>query len=343
MIQPYLDTVDEVAAWIGPELRDRMDWILHLDDLELKEIDDALKNIKAKNISIPFLKSDFLLPTLSKKITSLYDILENGLGFSLVRGIPRDKYSNEECEIIYWGIGIHLGTPVSQNTRGHLLGHVTDEGRKISDPNTRMYQTKLRMDFHTDQLPVDVVGLFCQRNAKKGGASYLVSALAVHNVLLKERPDLIEVLHQPFNLDWRGENADNEQPWYTCPMFSYYDNKLSARLTSRAFFESVVRHGEHLALSDIQREALDVVQEISERESLRFSMGFTEGDIQFINNHQILHAREDYEDYEETHLKRHLLRMWISFPQEHRRNLSPELQERYSYVERGGIAKKELA
>ena len=146
MIQPHLDTVNEAAAWIGPELRDRMDWILHLNDIELKEIDDALENIKAKNISIPFLKSDFLLPTLSKKITSLYDILENGLGFSLVRGIPRDKYSNEECEIIYWGIGIHLGTPVSQNTRGHLLGHVTDEGRKISDPNTRMYQTKLKME-----------------------------------------------------------------------------------------------------------------------------------------------------------------------------------------------------
>ena len=60
MIQPHLDTVNEAAAWIGPELRDRMDWILHLNDIELKEIDDALENIKAKNISIPFLKSDFL-------------------------------------------------------------------------------------------------------------------------------------------------------------------------------------------------------------------------------------------------------------------------------------------
>ena len=111
-------------------------------------------------------------------------------------------------------------------------------------------------------------------------------------------------------------------------MFSFHDGKLTSRITSRAFFESVTRHGEDLALSDKQREALDIVQEISERESLRLSMGFQEGDIQFINNHQILHAREDYEDHDDPKLKRHLLRMCLSFPKEHRRNLSTELMER---------------
>lgn len=72
-------------------------------------------------------------------------------------------------------------------------------------------------------------------------------------------------------------------------------------------------------------------------------MGFQQGDIQFINNHQILHAREDYEDYDDPKLKRHLLRMWISFPAEYRRSLAPELMERYSYVESGGIPKRAVA
>jgi hypothetical protein len=35
--------------------------------------------------------------------------------------------------------------------------------------------------------------------------------------------------------------------------------------------------------------------------------------------------------------------MWISFPAEHRRSLAPELMERYSYVERGGIPKRAVA
>jgi hypothetical protein len=126
-------------------------------------------------------------------------------------------------------------------------------------------------------------------------------------------------------------------------MYSHFAGKLTSRLTSRAFFESVTRHGQHLALTDLQREALDVVQEIGERESLRLSMDFNEGDIQFINNHQILHAREDFIDHEDPKLKRHLLRMWISFPKEFRRALAPDLMERYSYVERGGIPKKEVA
>jgi hypothetical protein len=35
--------------------------------------------------------------------------------------------------------------------------------------------------------------------------------------------------------------------------------------------------------------------------------------------------------------------MWLSFPKEHRRNLSPELMERYAFVEAGGIPKKDAA
>ena len=54
----------------------------------------------------------------------------------------------------------------------------------MSDPTTRLYQTTLKMDFHSDQLPVDVVGLFCQRKAKKGGKLPSVS-LTIHNVIRK--------------------------------------------------------------------------------------------------------------------------------------------------------------
>jgi hypothetical protein len=69
-------------------------------------------------------------------------------------------------------------------------------------------------------------------------------------------------------------------------------------------------------------------------------MRFEEGDMQFINNHAILHAREQYEDYDDPELKRHLLRMWIALPEVRRRKLAPILNERYSFVLRGGIPKK---
>ena len=59
--------------------------------------------------------------------------------------------------------------------------------------------------------------------------------------------------------------------------------------------------------------------------------------MQFINNHAILHARTEFEDYDEEDLKRHLLRIWVAFPPERRRTLAPELAERYQVVEAGGI------
>ena len=41
---------------------------------------------------------------------------------------------------------------------------------------------------------------------------------------------------------------------------------------------------------------------------------FRPGDIQFLNNHVTLHTRTDFEDHESDDLKRHLLRLWFSPP-----------------------------
>ena len=99
-----------------------------------------------------------------------------------------------------------------------------------SDPNARLYQTRERMDFHTDVLPVDLLGLFCMRTAKSGGESKVVSALTIHNVLRDERPDLLETLYGLFHLDWRGEEPQGEKPFFRIPMFSERDGKVTARL-----------------------------------------------------------------------------------------------------------------
>jgi hypothetical protein len=93
-------------------------------------------------------------------------------------------------------------------------------------------------------------------------------------------------------------------------------------------------------LTDIQSEALDVVQEIANRPELRVSMRMEDGDIQLVNNHVTLHARDAYEEYGESDRKRHLLRMWIGLPDEQRRPLSPAIDGRYALVKGGGILKK---
>ena len=337
MSEVRTEPIEGLAAWIGPEIQDDHFWIHHLDEEAQAEIEAAVRHVQGNGVSNPFTQGAFPLPTVGAFIRSIPEVLEERQGFLLVRGIDRSRYTDAECELIYWGIGIHLGSPISQNTRGHLLGHVRDEGKSFDDPTARGYQTSAKMDFHADQLPVDVLGLFCVRAAKEGGASALVSVGAVHNALASERPDLLEVLYQPFNLDWRGEEPDGEQPWYTSPMFSHANGKVTSRVTSRQYFNSVTRYGDGLAVTDIQREALDAVQEVCNRPELRLSMMMQEGDMQFLNNHAILHARESFEDHDDPGLKRHLLRMWIALAASERRVLAADLADRYRFVEMGGI------
>ena len=343
MVEIIRETITTPDAWVGPEIQGDGRWLHELTDGEVDEIDAALAAVKASGADIPFSADAFPLPTFRARLNELMDRVSNGLGVILIRGVPRERYTDEECGLVYWGISAQIGVPVSQNGRGHLLGHVTDEGKTLDDPNARGYQTNNRLDFHCDQLPVDVLGLFCLRGAKSGGTSYLVSAPAVHNVMLAERPDLLNVMYEPFHVDWRGDHPDGAQPWYDIPMLTARDGRVAARITNRSFMESVSRYGEELTLSDTQREALDVFQEVSNREGLRLKMDFQPGDMQFINNHTVLHARQAYEDYDDPALKRHLLRVWIALPDAKRRPLAPVLDERYRFVEMGGIPKQAAA
>jgi hypothetical protein len=337
------DIITGPGAWIGPEIQRDPSWIHRLDAAAIAEIDAALGHAKRVRAKIPFPKDAFPLRTVAKALDRILEEIEHGRGFVLLRGIPRERYTDEECALVYWGLGVHLGTPVSQNSRGHLLGHVRDEGRIHADPNARGYQTSERMDFHTDMLPVDVLGLFCLRTARSGGASKLVSALTLHNVLRSERPDLLEALYGTFHVDWRGEEPEGEEPWFTLPMFSARQGRITARMVSLPYYESAARHGEQYRPTAIQREALEAVQNIANRPELMLSMDFQEGDVQLINNHILLHAREAFVDHPEPGRERHLLRMWIAVADERRRPLADALAERYRWVRAGGIPAKTAA
>ncbi len=334
--------IRDPGAWIGPQIQQDASWIHQLDVAAVAELDAALAHARQRGARIPFAKADFPLPRLARQLDRILDEVENGRGFVLLRGIPRNRYSDAECELLYWGIGTHFGNPVSQNTRGHVLGHVRDEGRIHADPNARGYQTSQRMDFHTDMLPVDVLGLFCLRTAKSGGASKLTSALTVHNVLREERPDLLEALYGDFHVDWRGEEPAGEQPWFTLPMFSECDGRVTTRINSLPYYESAARHGRQYGPTPFQREALEKVQEIANRPELMLTMEFKEGDIQLINNHVMLHAREAYVDHPEPGRERHLLRMWIAVDDARRRPLDAALADRYRWVRAGGIPVKAM-
>lgn len=330
-------TVTGPDVWSGSDIDGDKSWILHLDDGQVDQIDRVVAAAEQDGLVVPSDAADVDLGPLVEVLDTARNLLDRGPGIALVRGLPRDRYTVDQCKIVYWALGLHLGRPVSQNAKGHRIGHVRDLGLLMSDPTVRTYQTNAKLDYHADQLPVDVLGLFCLETALEGGVSKIVSALKIHNIVARERPDLLRVLYQPFNLDWRGEEPPGTQPWYSQPMFSAAEGQVSSRFTSLAYFRSVARYGEHLAMTAEQEEALQFVQAVANRPGLALSMIFQPGDIQLLNNHVMLHARTGYVDHADPARRRHLLRMWVAYQHGRRRPLSPLLAERVELVRTGGI------
>jgi alpha-ketoglutarate-dependent taurine dioxygenase len=78
------------------------------------------------------------------------------------------------------------------------------------------------------------------------------------------------------------------------------------------YFRSVVRHEDVDDFSDEERELLDLYETIARDPALHLDMELAPGDIQWLSNHTILHARTAYTDHDAPERKRHLLRVWLS-------------------------------
>jgi hypothetical protein len=254
----------------------------------------------------------------------------------LLRGVPVEGRPIAESATAYWGIGSYFGKARSQNAKGHLLGHIYDlGGSSATDPTIRSYATAERQNFHIDRC--DVVALLCLRRAKSGGLSAIVSSMTVHNVMAERRPDLLERLYRSFPVDRRGEVPEGKAPFYEAPVFNEHGGRLSV-LYSRLHIGSAQRFPEARRLTAEDYEALDMLAELAGDPDLRLDMNFMPGDIQFLHNHTILHARTAYEDWLDADRKRHLLRLWLAPPGA--RPLPPVFAECYGDItigDRGGI------
>ena len=93
----------------------------------------------------PFEQAQFPLPLMSKFFEEVRDELINGKGFILFQGFPVDKWGLQKSAVAYMGLGSHFGYIVSQNGKGHLLGHVKDLGEDAKQwDKVRFYRTNAR-------------------------------------------------------------------------------------------------------------------------------------------------------------------------------------------------------
>ena len=332
--------VSGLSVWYGRDLQQRTDWIRTFSAAELADLDAAVRAFKASGTPLADISpARFALPVLGPVLGEILSELLEGRGFTMLRGFPVDRYTREEQAIAYLGLGSWFGRARSQNAKGHLLGHVKDLGLDIKDPKVRYYQTSRKLEYHTDS--VDVVGLLCLKTAKSGGESYIASSMAIFNEILKRRPELVPSLFEPYPTDRRGEVPEGMQPWFEMPIFHRHAGKLSC-IYVRQYIESAQQHfPEAKRLTRAQVEAMDLMDELLNDPQIHLSMAFLPGDMQFLHNHQILHSRNDFENWPEPERHRHLLRLWLAPPGG--RPLPEIFAPRYGSVrpgERGGIVVK---
>ena len=298
------------CEWTASDVADEHVWTEHFDDAERRELDASLRHAMKKSDDVLDLeRDDFPLPTLSPRLARIEDELINGRGFVRLRGIDRGAYTQAEMELLYWGIGTHLGLPWPQNKHGHVLGDVTDQQKALDDPTARGNELGgIALPFHCDGS--DLVGLMCLENGRSGGLSAVANSVRIHNRLVVHRPDLAAALYEELPYDFRGEQPADGKPYYTMPVFTEWDDRLFVRCIPPYILASQ-RHPESPRLTAEQREALAEVVRMADDPDYHVLMALEPGDMQFINNYHVLHGRTAYSDDRSGGHVRHLKRLWL--------------------------------
>jgi hypothetical protein len=298
--------VESPLVWEGKDWKNEAQWVFTLTEGHLAEINSAVGYFRGLGLHFGHISpKTFPLPTLGPELTELAHELHHGRGFFVIRTIPVSSYSKEDSILIYAGISSYVApTRGLQDANGGVLSHIKDlsstfRAGQIGGP---AYTTDKQV-FHTDQ-GADVVSLFALEVASEGGTSRIGSSWRVYNELAEKRPDLVKVLSE----DWVVDEFGRDPPFTRRPLLYYLDEKIIIQYARRYFtgFQGLQRSKDIAPITEAQAEALDALHFLAEKYSL--GLNFQKGDIQYINNLSIFHARDGFKDDEKQ--TRHLLRLW---------------------------------
>lgn len=339
LAQPALvpgQLIDDATVWGAADYPDDRSWVHDLDDAMRDEIVAAARHAIARGLAAKDLRAaDFPLPRTAALLARLYREVECGPGFAMLSGFPLDGLGEDEIRTAYCGLCSHLGTITVQNRDREFILEVTDKGKGFGI-QSRGYHSTAHLDFHNDG--TNTVTLLCTETAAEGGQSKLLSAAAVYNAVVREHPEFLPLLHRGFYHHRRDQRLAGEAAVtaYRSPVFGFFNGLLHA-----AYTDSSIRfcESEGVTFTAEETAALDFVKSVTQREALHVTMWLEKGDIQFVNNYLVLHARTAYTDGPGH--RRRLLRLWLDDP--HSARLGPGKMDWYMpehsrFTLEGGIA-----
>ena len=290
----FPETTDP-SAWEPQELHRSEAWRHRFTDTELAELATSLEEIHRDE-----LPGKPALPLLASQMAVTARELKSGLGFRILRGLPSADMTEREITGAFWVLSRLLGEPAEQ-PGGVRMAHVRTE------PGSRDrlgFRAAGALPFHAD--PEDVIGFLCVKSSSKGGTRRLASAATVYNILAVEHPELLETLTMPFHVALTHPHPDHGHPWTRLPFLSLRDGVFNA-----CAYPVHIRRAQKLAgvpeLTETQSRALEVFDTVADKVAV--SLELEPGDIEYFNNHVVLHSRTGFADQGSG---RHLLRVWLS-------------------------------
>jgi len=297
-------------AWRRDSFAGTADYTVNLTPADRAEIAAALVALRSGGRLEPaqaLVRADFPFVTLGERLRRAQDEVRSGRGFVLLRGLPIDGLVVEDFIAAVWGIGAWFGEPLSQNAQGELIGHVLDASSEEATP--RMFRSNLELRLHTDWTAM--IALACWHKSESGGASFLTSAVTVHDEIKRRAPEMLAPLYRGFHHHRLGEEGPGEEPVtpYRIPVFALRGGKLSCRYQRAGIAAGHRALG--VALTEQELAAMDLFDEIARAPEHRLAFLLERGDMLVINNYTVMHARTRFVEYPDAARRRHLVRLWL--------------------------------
>lgn len=253
-------------------------------------------------------------------------LLDQPPGFAIISQLTEDGVAVEKSREVVRILSECLGRIIPQD--GHVLEMkaVKDRGLNLAQQKGARYSDgRQGGGLHTDgverpmDLTPDYFALGCQNVATEGGKSQLISAYTVHNRLLENHADLLEVLYQPFHVDLRGDVGQDGKKTATKPIFFPRGDDIGATYL-RHYVNAGHEYDDVPDLTTEQCAALDALDEILSDSSIIAEFDLSAGEIILVNNFVLFHGRTGFRDSERSasnpeNRKRLLHRTWIKYRQ----------------------------
>ncbi len=305
--------VDGKRAWVRADIKEE-DWLFRLSPECMAELRTTAATLgphpgPAEKID----QARFALPACRRLMADVRKVLDDGVRFAIVDRLPLDEFGNETGRALYWILSSMVARPVEQKLTGTMIYDVHDTGKKAAaGSGVRPDQTNMEQYFHNDNsyntTPPEYVGLLCERPARSGGISHVISFYTVHNELLRTRPEVLPRLYKPFWFDRQKEYLPDEPQVIFEPMFSY-DGRLRARMGLFQIQSGYTLQGQPLDAEGVA--AIAAIKEVFAKPELTFNFTLERGQLQFANNRELCHRRTGFEDFEDPAQRRMIVRTWL--------------------------------